>query len=211
VNQKVDEGGPDAEAALREQLALVLLGGFVHDVGSPLAALTSNLSVAKELADAEDDASRAELREVLDDLEMATARLTELASDLRGYVGLPVGRGTFEELTRCALRLARSHLSRRVQVELAIDPELRPRLPAAEVLRAVGALVVATTRDLPSGAKGHVLTVRTEPEAFALEIAPPPPVDFTASIGVATARLAREAVVSKDASRWTIRVPLRWV
>jgi signal transduction histidine kinase len=210
VNQEVDDGGALSDAALRERLALVLLGGFVHDVGSPLAALTSNLSVAKELAEADDEASRTELREVLEDLEMATQRLTQLASDLRGYVGLPVGRGTFEELAVCAQRLARSHLSRRARVELVVDPELRPAVPAAQVLRTIGELLVAVTREVPSGAKGHVLTLRTEPDAFVVELAPPAIVD-AAAVAVAAARLTGEALVSNDASRWAVRVPLRWV
>lgn len=211
MTQEPDDGGPPSEGALREQLTLVLLGGFVHDVGSPLAALTSNLSVARELAEADDEASRAELREVLDDLEMATTRLTELASDLRGYVGLPVGRGTFEELARGALRLARSHLSRRVQVELAIDPELRPAMPGAHVLRALGEIVVAATRELPTGTKAHVLTVRTEPEGFAIELAPPPPLGARAPLAVAASRVTRQERISEEAGRLVVHVPMKWM
>jgi signal transduction histidine kinase len=196
--------------ALRELLTLALLGGFVHDVGSPLAALTSNLSVARELATADDEDSRGELREVIDDLQMATTRLTELASDLRGYVGLPVGRGTFEELALTALRLGRSHLARRAQVDVAIDPELKPELPPSRVLRTLGELVVAVTHELQSGSRRHLLTIRTDPSGFVIELAPPPPGDVEAPVAIATSRLTQPAQISRTAERLVVRVPLAW-
>ncbi|MBX7191893.1 MAG: hypothetical protein K1X94_07535 [Sandaracinaceae bacterium] len=210
MDQLEDNGGAPDDSSVREQLAHVLLGGFVHDIGSPLAALTSNLSVAKELAETDDEPSRNELKEVLEDLEMATKRLTELASDLRGYVGLPVGTGSFEDLARASLRLARSHLSRRANVELKIDPALRPTAPSAVVLRAVGELVVAVTRELGPGARQHQLSLRTVADGFTLEVAPPPPGNVARAVRVATARLGSEATVTSTPERLEVRVPLAW-
>ena len=210
VTRELDEGDPASDASLRESLTLALLGGFVHDVGSPLAALSSNLSVAMELLDSEDPSSRGELREVLEDLEMATARLTELASDLRSYTGLPLGRGTFEEVVRAALRLGRAHLSRRAQVELALDPELRAAIPSPELLRTLGELVVAMTRELHSGSRRHHLSIRTEAAGFVIELLPPPPGDARAAVGVATSRLPSPAEISQDLDRLVVRVPVAW-
>ncbi len=199
-----------------EELGLTLLGGYVHDVGSPLAALASNVEVARDLlasrADA-DEPSNVELREILDDIGSSTARLTELSAALRMYVGMPAGTGTCDEIARVVLRLARAHVTRRADVELAIDPSLRVDLPPGLLARTLGEILVALTNDAPgagTSARAH-LRVSSDAQGLLVCLRPVPRTDPTDILHAAAARLIGIRLeIDTVEDRIELRMPLRW-
>ncbi len=207
------DGGAPPDATSREELTLTLLRGFVHDLASPLAVLTSNLPVVRGLpigegSEAGEQAAR-ELAEIVDDLELATARLRELTNDLRLYVGACSHDKTFEDLVLTALRLAHAQLGRRVDVALDIDSALAPAGNPQHVLRAVSETLVAISAGLPTSPRS-ALTVRADAGGATIELAPAPAVDPTATIEAALRPLRVAPDVRRSPERLTIHVALPW-
>lgn len=90
----------------------VLLAGVAHDLASPIAALTSNLTIARELV--EERGISDDLREVMDDLLMATRGLAQIGGDLRELArSEPTEPTSIREVVHRALRLTRAVTARR--------------------------------------------------------------------------------------------------
>lgn len=209
-----EDGGTQAEIRSSDELMIVLLGGYVHDVASPLAVLTSNLPVVRSLpigeGGSEGEQTAAELAEIVDDLELATARLRELTGDLRLYVGASAQDKSLEEIVRTALRLAHSHLSRRVEITVDVDPSYRPVAAPWLVLRAICATLVAITIDNVPGKKSR-LALRVRESGLAIEMTPPPTRDPSRTVEAATKRVGTQADVSLSAERIEVHLALRWL
>ncbi len=164
---------PADDAELREELLLAVLAGHVHDVGSPLAAITSNLSAAQRASASlgRTDPAAQELGEILDDVGASTARLVELSSDLRAYAGSLVGPRTLAEVVRVCLRLTRAHLSRRVTTEARVDPAEGLHVPPSELVRALcGVLVALSGEQHP--APLPKLVIRSDGRDLEISVAP---------------------------------------
>lgn len=209
-----DEGRPAADAASREELTLTLLRGFAHDLASPLAVLTSNLPVVRSLpvgdGSADGEQTAAELSEIVDDLELATARLRELTNDLRLYAGASVHDKTFSELAQVALRLAHPQIGRRADVKLDVAPALRSETDASHVLRALCDTLVAIGVELPSATRSSV-ALAAHADGVTLEIAPGPLRDPTRAIESAVSRLGVRPAVELSRERLIVRIALRWL
>lgn len=195
--------GDVTEVVTREELRFALLGGFVHDVASPLAVLTSNLPLVRP-----DDAEAGELGEIVDDLELAVTRLRELTGDLRLYVGASSQGKTFDELVRTALRLSHSQLVRRVDVLVEIDASLRSEAPGPIVLRALSESFVAIGRELIEGVR-HRFVVRADAHGLFVELSPGARRDPTRTLVTTLSSLA-PPVVRSSAESLQIHVALRW-
>lgn len=185
-----------------------VIASFLHDAGSPLAAMTSNLSVARELVAQQTDVG--ELREVLADMELATARLARWMADLRAYVGPSIAGRTFAELLDLALRLTHGQLSRRTRVEVQVDPTVTPALDGAIVLAALTELMIALSLGPTDSAARGTLTVRTEAdEGLVLVWSPAPPEQVVAAAQAALERLGG-STCSSTKTALTLATPLAW-
>ncbi|MBN8613539.1 MAG: hypothetical protein J0L92_23290 [Deltaproteobacteria bacterium] len=208
-----EDEGVSADVKSSEELTLILLGGFVHDVASPLAVLTSNLPVVRALPlddpDTDLQQTATELREIVEDLELATVRLRELTSDLRLYVGASTHDKSLEELVRTALRLGHSHLSRRADVTVDIDPALRTVAPPQLVLRVIAETIVAITLE-PKPSVRHRLEVRARPTGLQIELSPPPSRDPSRTLEGVAGRIGSRVDVSLTAERLHIEIALQW-
>lgn len=205
---------PSDPLEIREDLAIVLLAGYLHDVNSPLAALQANVGIARELLEdlgrRPETPALAELQEVFVDMDEAAARLMALAADLRTYVGTSSAALPVVGQVGAAVRLARSHLSRRASVSLTIDPSLRAASASGELTRALGAVIVALTRGL-EGSRLHRVAITGETDGLVVTIDPPPPEDVGEALRAAVLRLPDVALdVRSTETALTVRLRMGW-
>jgi signal transduction histidine kinase len=148
-------GEPD-ETALKSALAandattLNVLACVVHDLASPLAALTSNLTVANELgAELAGSSAASELREVLQDIAASSENIRRIVDDLRAFSRTAAEDSvSAEEALGVARRLARATLARRCEVKPSLAPAMMLPGNPPIVVRAITRLLVAMTSDI---------------------------------------------------------------
>lgn len=146
------EGDPATRDAVvaSDATTLSVLACVVHDLASPLAALTSNLTVASELS-AELGGSDAvlELREVIQDVAASTENIRRIVDDLRAFSRTAAETTTpADEAFAIARRLGRASLVRRCDLKLSLPAGMvLPGTPPV-VVRAITRLLIAMTSDL---------------------------------------------------------------
>ncbi len=191
----------------REDLALTLLHGFVHDSSSPLGALVSNVDVASSITAS--GSENPELREILADLKQALARLEQLFGDLRAYTGAVVATLPLEDVVGAATRLARMHLSRRVRLVVDVDVE-RSVAPASSLrlLRPLAEALIAMTPGPPIASERPVLTLSLRARRLTLTLTPAPPESADALVREILLDVDPTLEVLRDEARLTLTASL---
>jgi two-component system, NtrC family, sensor kinase len=176
-------------AAQADRLAAIsaLAGGVVHELGSSLAVLVTNLTVAAEQllaaqASTEPGGPPPELGAELEEALEAAQRLRVLVGDLKSFARMEQPGGTPTDLRpvfESVLRLLEHEFGARGRLEVEFGPVPRITLPEAKLSALLLHVCVHVLQRLPHGATGpvtvQVATRSQGPEIlFALYPAPAP-------------------------------------
>ncbi len=177
-----------------------LLAGVAHDLASPIAALTSNLTIARELVD--ERGLSDDLRDVMDDLVMATRGLTRIGEDLRELArSEPTEPVSLLEVVHRALRLTRAITARRCSTALVGTSDVAASSPGA-VGRWLCNAIVLLVHELGAERRAPMGELRIEltADGLALTMSPRPALTTATAtwLEAAAATLGAIARVSHD-------------
>lgn len=163
-----------------DAVSLGVLRCIVHEMGSPLAAVTTNASMALDLveqlrADLGDSERLSDLSAMLTDVVGASENLRSVAADAREYARGGGQPAPADELLLRALRLAKTTVRRHVRVETALAPGSDTLRLDTGVVRALARLVIALAQDVDANASPKPLLSVT------FSIAPRPCIDLRVS------------------------------
>ncbi len=206
------EASPSALKA-HDRTVATLIGSVAHDLGSPLAALSANVTMAREACEAAPKGDGAVL-ELLEDIASAVERLTHILDDMRGYAVTtdPVALELLPIVERAA-RIARSASARRAAIEVQIPHEVRVHASASLLTRLLAQTLVLMTQDLPPERADRVLSLRHlgSPRALVLALGPrgPLPAEVAGAIRDSAMLAGIDGAVVHEAGSVVVTFPLR--
>ncbi len=145
--------------------SMAIVASVVHELNSPLSAVTSNATVARQLVDELPTDERVlELKEILDDVVSASEHLRDLCQEVAAYARGGVDeRAGAQVIIERSLKLARSALSRRVRVANRLPEGAGGVELAASSAHALARLLVVLVREVrPQTTPAPVLSVTLE-------------------------------------------------
>ena len=152
-----------------------LAAGVAHEINNPLACILANVGAALE--DLEGGAPRDDLRETLEDVQLAARRVRDIVADLRQFSHPPsreLAPIDVNAVLDSSVRLAWNELRERARVEKQYGAVSTVLVSGSRLGQAFVNLLVNAAQAIPSGSpESNVVTVRTREErgAVVVEIA----------------------------------------
>ncbi|MFO0682200.1 MAG: histidine kinase dimerization/phospho-acceptor domain-containing protein [Sandaracinus sp.] len=189
--------------SMHDRAVTSLVGSLAHDLGSPLAALSANVAMARE-ACAENERGDGAVSEMLEDIASAVERLTAVLDDMRGYaVTAEPTLHLLAPIVERACRIARSASARRASITCQVAPDVQVHASASVVTRLVAQSLVVLTQDLPAERGDRQLVIRgggSTTAPLVLELGPrgPLPPEAAAALRGSAAVGGTDAAITHD-------------